>query len=74
MCCWAIVQSNASRLVLGARHAALKNQDLGRYTVETLLELTGRSIEFVTGVREKECEDLRRAWNAQRAKRGLGPR
>jgi tRNA(adenine34) deaminase len=74
MCCWAIIQSNVSRLVLGARHAALNNQDLGRYTVETLLELTGRSIELVTGVRERECEDLRRAWNAERAKRGLGPR
>jgi tRNA(adenine34) deaminase len=74
MCCWAIVQSNVSRLVLGGRHAALNNQDIGRYTVETLLELTGRSLELVTGVRSAECEDMRRAWNAERATRGLGSR
>lgn len=74
MCCWAIVQSNVSRLVLGGRHAALHNKDVGRYTVEALLELTGRSIELVTGIRSQESEDMRRAWNAERAKRGLGPR
>ena len=74
MCCWAIIQSNVSRLVLGGRHAALHNKDIGRYTVEALLELTGRSIELVTGIKSAESEDMRRAWNAERAKRGIASR
>ena len=41
---------------------------------ETVLSLTGRSLNFVTGVRTKECQDLRLAWIAERASRGLGPR
>ena len=74
MCCWAILEANLSRLVIGGRHAGVGRTDLGRYAIETLLELTGRSIEFVTGVRSKESEDMRLAWIAERAKRGLGPR
>lgn len=71
MCCWAIVQSNASGLVLGGRHAALGRKDLGTYSVETLLALTGRSLEFVTGVSSKDCEDMWQAWVAKQApKRG----
>jgi tRNA(adenine34) deaminase len=71
MCCWAIVQSNATRLVLGGRHAALGRKDLGSYSVEALLALTGRSLELVTGVRSKDSEDLWRAWHEKRAaKRG----
>lgn len=69
MCCWATIQSNISRLVLGGRQAALHNKDIGRYTVEAMLELTGRSIELVTGIKSRESEDMRRAWNAERAKR-----
>lgn len=74
MCCWAILETRVSRLVLGARHADIGRKDIGRYSVETMLELTGRSIEFVTGVRAKECLEIRLAWIAERAKRGLGPR
>ena len=74
MCCWAILETKFDRLVLGARHADLGRKDIGRYSVETMLELTGRSIELVTGVRAKECLDIRLAWIAERAKRGLGPR
>ena len=69
MCCWAIIDSGAARLVLGGRHAALGRQDLGSYSVENLLAFTGRSIEVVTGVKAKESEDMRRAWNAEQAKR-----
>ena len=68
MCCWAILDAKLARLVLGGRHAALGRADVGRYSVETLMELTGRTIEFVTGVRARECEDMRRAWNAARQK------
>jgi tRNA(adenine34) deaminase len=69
MCCWAIIDSGAARLVLGGRHAALGRQDLGSYSVENLLAFTGRSLEVVTGVKAKESEDMRRAWNVEQAKR-----
>jgi len=74
MCCWAILESRVSRLVLGGRHAGIGRKDIGGYSVEVLLSLTGRSLELVTGVRTRECEELRLAWIAERAARGLGPR
>lgn len=74
MCCWAIVEANISRLVLGGRHAGIGRKDIGGYSVEVLLKLTGRELELVTGVRQKECEEMRLEWIAERAKRGLGPR
>jgi tRNA(adenine34) deaminase len=74
MCCWAITEANITRVVLGGRHAGIGRKDLGGYSVEALLRLTGRSIELVTGVRARECEEFRLAWIAERAARGLGPR
>ena len=74
MCCWAIIESKLSRVVLGGRHAGIGRKDVGRYSLETLFELTGRSFELVTGVMARECEEFRLAWIAERAKRGLGPR
>ena len=74
MCCWAILEANVSRLVLGGRHAGIKRRDLGDYSVEAMLGFTGRTLELVTGVRARECEELRLAWVAERAARGLGPR
>ena len=74
MCCWAILEANVSRLVLGARHAGIGRKDLGGYSVEAMLKFTGRTLELVTGVRARECEELRLAWIAERAARGLGPR
>jgi tRNA(Arg) A34 adenosine deaminase TadA len=74
MCCWAIIESRIDRVVLGARHADIQRKDIGGYTVETLHKLVGRSFELVTGVRSKECVEMRLAWIAERAKRGLGPR
>ena len=74
MSCWAILECRLSRLVLGGRHAGIGRNDVGGYSVETLLSLTGRSIELVTGVRTRECEELRLAWVAERAARGLGAR
>ena len=68
MCCWAIVEAGVDRLVLGARHAAMRKHgegrraDYGRYSVETLLALAGRRLDLVTGVRESECEARRSAW------------
>jgi tRNA(adenine34) deaminase len=74
MCCWAILEAKVSCLVLGARHAAIGRKDVGRYSVETFFALTGRSLPVVTGVKSLECVDLRLAWVAERAARGLGPR
>ena len=74
MCCWAILEAKVSRVVLGGRHAGIGRKDTGRYSLETLFELTGRSFELVTGVKTRECEEFRLAWIAERAKRGLGPR
>lgn len=74
MCCWAILEAKVSRLVIGGRHAGIGRTDLGRYSVETMLEFTGRSLEVVTGVRTDECQSMRLAWIAERASRGLGPR
>lgn len=74
MCCWAILEAKVSQLVLGGRHAGIGRKDLGRYSVEVMLELTGRSITLVTGVLSKQCEEMRLAWIAERAAKGLGPR
>jgi tRNA(adenine34) deaminase len=62
MCCWAIVDSRISTLVLGGRHASMQRKGLGTYSVESMLALTGRALNLVTGVRAKECEDMRRNW------------
>ena len=71
MCCWAIVEAGIGRLVLGARHAEMwKYGDnwlaspggYGGYAVETLLDLTNRELDVVTGVRTHECERMRAEW------------
>jgi tRNA(Arg) A34 adenosine deaminase TadA len=60
MCLWSIVRSKIDRLVLGGRHALVGRPDLGGYSVETLLAITGRKhLEFVTGILESECVALR---------------
>ena len=70
MCCWAIIDSKISRLVLGCRHAALQRKDIGSYSVEALVAMTGRPLEIVTGIRERECEALRRSWKGWREFQG----
>ena len=62
MCLWMILEAKIVRLVLGARHGALKRLDTGDYSVETFLALTRRPLELVTGVLEQECVDLRLQW------------
>ena len=56
MCCWAILISGIETLVLGARLADLQRY-YGEYSVETLMKLTGKSVELVTGVLSAECAD-----------------
>ena len=70
MCCWAIIDAKISRLVLGCRQAALQRKDIGTYTVEALVAMTGRKLEIVTGIKAKECEALRRSWKGWRAFQG----
>jgi tRNA(adenine34) deaminase len=67
MCCWALQEANVDGLVLGARHAGLKRTDYGSYAVESLMQMTNRGIDLVTGVKEGTCEDLRRRWQASHA-------
>lgn len=62
MCLWAIHMSGIAQLVLGGRHAAMKREDMGDYSVEKLLQLTRQGMKVITGVRTKECEAMRWAW------------
>jgi tRNA(Arg) A34 adenosine deaminase TadA len=59
MCFWAMQEAKVARLVLGGRYAGLGRTDLGRYSVESFMEFTGRRFELVTGVMQTECEDVR---------------
>lgn len=74
MCCGAILGTGINTLVLGARLANLRGRpgsylgradksafDLHQYSVEGLAQLTGSGIQIVSGVLERECEDLYRA-------------
>lgn len=70
MCLWMILEAKIERLVLGARHAALKRTDTGDYSVETFLALTRRKLELVTGVLEQPCVDLRLQWMQEQARKG----
>jgi len=69
MCLWMILESKIERLVLGARHAALKRTDTGGYTVESFLALTGRKLDLVTGLLEQPCVDLRLQWMQEQARK-----
>lgn len=68
MCLWMILEAKIARLVLGARHAALKRTDTGDYSVESFLALTRRRLEVVTGVLEQPCVDLRLQWMREQGK------
>jgi len=62
MCFWAMQEAKIPRLVLGGRYAGIGRTDMGRYTVESFLQFTGRSLELVTGVLAAECEAVRLEW------------
>lgn len=61
-CAWATQGAKISEVVLGARFADLKRTDLGAYTIEALMEMTGRNLRVTTGIRAEECIGRRRAW------------
>ncbi len=62
MCFWAIQEARIGKLVLGGRYAGIGRTDMGRYTVESFLDFTGRSLEVVTGILQRECEEVRLEW------------
>ena len=62
--------ARVSRLVLGARNARLGRRPYGDYTLERLLGMVERPPEVVEGIRIAECEELRRAWEAERRAAG----
>lgn len=62
MCFWAMQETKVARLVLGGRYASIGGYNLGRYSVESFMEFTGRRFELVAGVLQKECEAVRIEW------------
>ena len=62
MCAGAMKLAKIARLVLGTRHATLKRTDLGTYSVETFCAMIAYDLSLTTGVREEECNTLRRQW------------
>jgi tRNA(Arg) A34 adenosine deaminase TadA len=59
MCGWAILNAGITTVVLGARLASFRSSALGSYSLEALTAMTGRKLEIITGIREKECVNLR---------------
>jgi len=72
MCAGAMKLAGIGRLVLGARHAALRRTDLGEYSIETFCRLTGFDLTVVTGIREAECLALRRRWGKDQVRPARG--
>jgi hypothetical protein len=62
------------RLVVAGRHDPTLRPDLGSYTVESFLKMTGRPLQFVAGVRQQEGEEPLRAWLAKHSLQGTGSR
>src|SRR5688500_10318665 len=56
MCFWVMQEARIGRLVLGGRFTGIGRTDKGRYTVESFLEFTGRSLDVIPGVLQHECE------------------
>ena len=65
MCFWAMQEAKVPTLVLGGRYTGIGRADMGRYSVESFLEFTGRRLEVITGILQRECEQVRLDW-AQR--------
>jgi tRNA(adenine34) deaminase len=69
MCAAALKLFSIARLVLGARHAALRRTDVGDYSVEVFCRLVGYDLTLASGVREAECMALRRRWGKDQISR-----
>lgn len=62
LCAWAIHSVGIKRVVLGARFADLGRTDLGSYSFEALMKMTGKDVALETGVRSEECIERRQEW------------
>lgn len=67
MCFWAMQEAKIGRLVLGGRYAGIGRTNIGRYTIESVQEFTGRKLDVITGVLQQECEALRIEWQKAQA-------
>jgi tRNA(Arg) A34 adenosine deaminase TadA len=62
MCLSTILEAGIDRVVVGARHRSeVGRRDLGTYSMEALLRMTGRRLEIVS-MKEAESVKLRRVW------------
>lgn len=59
MCTWALLVSGVKTVVLGVRFADLTKKSTGNYAIEKLLDITGRNLKIITGIRVKECKGIR---------------
>ncbi len=59
MCGWAIINAGIRTVVLGAQLAGFRSSPLGSYSLAALAAMTGRQLDIITGVWERECEQLR---------------
>lgn len=67
MCAGATLYSGIKTIVIGASHAALRRYagdrySVNDYTIGRLVELTGHKLEIITGVLEKEAEEVFREY------------
>jgi len=62
MCCWAILEAGIKQLVIGARFFGLKKVKVGNFSVEKLLDMTGRQLEIIDGIMVKDCTEIRNTW------------
>jgi tRNA(Arg) A34 adenosine deaminase TadA len=69
MCFWAMQEARIGTLVLGGRYAGIGRTDMGRYSVESFLQFTDRSLEIITGVLQREGEQVRLDWAARQERR-----
>ena len=65
MCAFACCIADVSTIVIGGRFARLGVITHAGYAIEKLLEMTGRSIEIVSGVLHDECAAV--YWESMRA-------
>lgn len=63
MCTWALLESGIRTVVLGARFSDLNKKRTGNYSIEKLLDMTGREMQIIMGIRVDECKTLRDSWN-----------
>jgi tRNA(adenine34) deaminase len=62
MCAEAMRMARVTRLVLGLRHKDLNRVDLGSYSIEAYCKMLAWPLEVVSGVRHRECLELRKRW------------